>query len=265
MRFQPHTQIQIAPINRISYDPGNGNSSLPQAFDHVHSQFGLCLEAHRLGDSSGSTPIPIFTPIEREIQFTINKSMSLGRHIREKDPNLTVLHPSSGSTVLPANASRFLALFGKTGFIDSHNGRCLAQLLEHVGARGSSRTPSVSQTAEESRRCIPSGRASLACSANCQPFFREISLRIPRRKANARRCGSGRAKRGAIRACRRKRAWPQRQISPGVVLLPMEVVWWSCFIFFSFLRLLWFSGSHLQSVTCGRRSWGFFCFSGSSC
>src|SRR5258707_10420731 len=135
MRFQPHTQIQIAAIDRISYHPGNGNSSLPEAFDHVHSQFGLCLEAHRIRDTSGSTPIPIFTPIEREIQFTINQSMSFGRYIREKDSNLTVLHSSSRSTVLQANPSRFFASLGKAAFVDDQDGRLQAQLLKHIGTQ----------------------------------------------------------------------------------------------------------------------------------
>src|SRR5260370_1192449 len=71
--------------------------------------------------------------------------------------------------------------------------------------RRSSRTPSVSQTALESKRCIPSGRASRACSASCQPFLREVLLRIPCRNASARRRGSGRAKREAIRACKRSK------------------------------------------------------------
>ena len=52
-----------------------------------------------------------------------------------KTPRLPILDPASGSAVLQANTSRFLAPFGKTGFIDGHNGRYLAQLLKHVGAQ----------------------------------------------------------------------------------------------------------------------------------
>ena len=35
MGFQPRTQVQIAALDRISDHPGNGNSSLPEAFDHL--------------------------------------------------------------------------------------------------------------------------------------------------------------------------------------------------------------------------------------
>src|SRR5258708_7211780 len=47
MHFQPGTQIQIATIDCISHDPGNGDLSLPNAFDHALGQFWLCLEAYR--------------------------------------------------------------------------------------------------------------------------------------------------------------------------------------------------------------------------
>src|SRR5260370_26784878 len=103
-----------------------------------------------------------------------------------------------------------------------------------VYVRRSSRTPSVSQTDLPSERCIPSGRASRACSANCQPFLREVVLRIPCRNASARRRGSGRAKRAAIRACKRSNSWVHRTTSVTVVLVSCDMVGEVCFKFFSF-------------------------------
>src|SRR5215218_10389373 len=49
---------------------------------------------------------------------------------------------------------------------------------------------------------MPSGVRSPACSASCQPFFRATLPSSPRRYASARRRGSARANRPAIRACR---------------------------------------------------------------
>jgi hypothetical protein len=127
MHFQPGTQVQIATVDRISHDPANGDLSLPNAFDHALGQFWLCLEAHRFWDACGSTPIAILTPVQGQIEFAINQGMSFGRHIREKDSDLTVLNPASGSAILQANTSRFLASLGKTRFIDGQNSVLLTQ------------------------------------------------------------------------------------------------------------------------------------------
>ncbi len=59
--------------------------------------------------------------------------MASGRHIREKDPHLTVLDLAGGPAILQAHAGRFGPPFGKARFIDHHNGRLGAQLLQHVG------------------------------------------------------------------------------------------------------------------------------------
>src|SRR5215213_9392662 len=67
--------------------------------------------------------------------------------------------------------------------------------------RRSSRTRSGSQSAVANNRCIPSGVASPACSASCQPFLRPTLPTSPRRYASTRRRGSARTNRPAIRAC----------------------------------------------------------------
>jgi hypothetical protein len=191
--------------------------------------------------------------------------MTTRGHIREKHAHLTIFDLSRRATLLRANTRRVLATFGEAGLVDDQNRRFAAQLFHDVRtkiiAHPITLPDSVREQALHAVGAGPPGMFSQLPAVFSGNFTQNPS----RDAANARRCGSGRVKCGAIRACRRKRAWPQRQTSPGVVLLPMEVVWWSCFIFFSFLRLLWFSGSHPQSITCGRRSWGFFCFSSSSC
>ena len=88
----------------------------------------------------------------------------------ERSPHVTVHCSSPPSRI----AARPLAI--------GPPGNCLAASISREAAKPSiSRTKSASQTALFSKRCIPSGRASLACSANCQPFLRSTSAISPRR------------------------------------------------------------------------------------
>lgn len=118
MRLQPGPQVQIAPVDRISHDPANGDLSLENPLDQLLSQVRLGLEAHGVRDACGSTPIAILTPVQGQIQFAITQGMSFGRHIPEKDSDLTILDPASGSALLQANTSRFFASLGKAAFVD---------------------------------------------------------------------------------------------------------------------------------------------------
>src|SRR6266480_865705 len=61
--------------------------------------------------------------------------MSTGRHVAEKDADLTILHLSGRSAILHANASRFVTSFGKAAFINDQDGRLLAELLQDVLAQ----------------------------------------------------------------------------------------------------------------------------------
>jgi hypothetical protein len=134
MRFQPGPQIQVAAIDRISHDPGNGATRLLHALEHLDRQFWLGLEAHRLRNMGGATAIPILAPVQGQIQLTVNQGMSTRRDVAQKDPNLTILDLPGGSTLLQPHASRLGAPFGKTAFINDQDRRLLAQLLQHVAA-----------------------------------------------------------------------------------------------------------------------------------
>ena len=46
MRLQPGAQVQITPIDGISYHPSDGDLSLPHALEHASGQFRLGLEAN---------------------------------------------------------------------------------------------------------------------------------------------------------------------------------------------------------------------------
>ena len=60
--------------------------------------------------------------------------MPFGRHIGEKDPDLTILHLSGGAALLHPDACRLLPLLGKTRFVDDHNGGLVAEVLKGVRA-----------------------------------------------------------------------------------------------------------------------------------
>jgi hypothetical protein len=80
-------------------------------------------------------PITILDPVERKIEFTVNKCMSTGRDVGEKDPHLTVLNLASRSAVLHLGSRRLIAPLGKAGLVNHHNGLLVAQLLKHVAAQ----------------------------------------------------------------------------------------------------------------------------------
>jgi len=134
MRFQPGAQIQVAPIDRISHDPGNGAARLLHTLEHLDCQFRLGLEAYRLRNMGGSTALPILAPVQGQIQLTVNQAMSTPRDVGQKDADLTILDLPGGATLLQPYASRLGAPFGKTAFVDDQDGRLLAQLLQHVAA-----------------------------------------------------------------------------------------------------------------------------------
>ncbi len=61
----------------------NGDASLEDSFEHRDRQVWLRLEAHRLRDADGPTPLPILTPVEEQIEFAINEGKPCGRHVAE--------------------------------------------------------------------------------------------------------------------------------------------------------------------------------------
>jgi len=126
----------MATLDRLIHDPANGDRSLQNPLDPLLSQLRPCLQARLIvRDACGSTPIAILTPVQGQIQLAINEGLSFGRHRREKDSDLTILDPASGSAILQANTSRFFASLGKAAFVDDQDSRLQAQLLKHIGTQ----------------------------------------------------------------------------------------------------------------------------------
>lgn len=57
LRLQPGPQVQTAPIDRICNNPGNGDLSLPEAFEHLLGQFTLRLKTNSFRNACFSTPL----------------------------------------------------------------------------------------------------------------------------------------------------------------------------------------------------------------
>jgi hypothetical protein len=135
MRFEPSAQVQVAPIDRIRHHPRDGQVSLAKAPQHLHRQFRFGLEARRLRNAGVLTALAVGDPFEGQIQFAINKAMAFGRHVGEKDADLTILDLAGRPTVLHLHARRFAASFGKAGLVNRYNGLMRAQLLEHIATQ----------------------------------------------------------------------------------------------------------------------------------
>jgi hypothetical protein len=69
----------------------------------------------------GSTAIRVLTPVQGQIQLTVNQGMAARRDIGEKHSHLTILDLSRHATILHSDACRFVTPLGKTGFIDDQD------------------------------------------------------------------------------------------------------------------------------------------------
>src|SRR6266536_2056054 len=100
IRLEPGTQSLIAPIHGISHDPRDGNMSMVDALDHLSGQLTLCLETNSIRNIRLLTALTILYPFQRKVEFTVDERMALGRHVAEKDPDLTVFEISCGPAIL---------------------------------------------------------------------------------------------------------------------------------------------------------------------
>ena len=100
IRLEPGTQSLIAPIHGISHDPRDGNMSMVDALDHLSGQLTLCLETNGIRNIRLLRALTILYPFQRKVEFTVDERMAFGRHVAEKDPDLTVFEISGGPAIL---------------------------------------------------------------------------------------------------------------------------------------------------------------------
>jgi hypothetical protein len=104
MVLTPGAQVQIAAIHGVGYYPGNGDLSVPNAFQHVYCLLWLSLEAHRLWDVGSQTSSRVLDSVEGQIEFTVNQGMAARRDVGEKNPHLTILDLFGAATLLLCHA-----------------------------------------------------------------------------------------------------------------------------------------------------------------
>ena len=122
MRFQPGAQVQVAPIDRISYHPGDRDLSLPDAFKHLLSQFTLSFGNEPFQEYPLLGTASVLYPWQGKIEFPIDEGMPSRRDIGEKHADLAVLDLPGRPTVLHLDARRLLPALGETGFVNDQDG-----------------------------------------------------------------------------------------------------------------------------------------------
>jgi hypothetical protein len=137
--------------------------------------------------------------------------------VGQEHRDLAVLHPPGRAGGLALHAGTGGALLDVAGFVHDQHGSRVAQVLHHIPAHIVTHGIGVPHIAPASRCCSPSGVASPACSAIVQQFLRRSPANNPSISARARRRGSTRANRPAIRPINSSNCSRHR---PGSTLSP---------------------------------------------
>jgi hypothetical protein len=233
MGLQPGAQVQVPAIHAISHHPGNGDLSLEDPLEHLHRQFRFGLEAHRCRDARLLTPLQIFCPIEGKREFAVDERMAFGCDVGEKDADLTVLHLSGGPAILHLDPCRLLPAFGETAFINHHNGGFLPKVFQGL----------LTEVVTHAVR-VPDRLREQALHAIGVPFsgllgqmpaifaraFTQETLQVG--QSTPTRFWSGKARSNA-RIQLGERLRPLHNLR-RVVLAPVKVICWGCFMVFSF-------------------------------
>ena len=162
LRFQEDAQVGAVSVHGIGYHPADRQPGGLCSLDHALGQFGFGLKTDGLGDMSGLPASRVGAPVFWQVQFAIDEGVSGGGDVGEEDAHLTVVHMSGRAAILVPDSGGVGAPFGEAAFIDHEHRKGLdtrAQVAAarewQTSARSTSRTPSSSQTARESRRCMP--------------------------------------------------------------------------------------------------------------
>jgi hypothetical protein len=133
--IQPQAQFLVA-IDRIAHDPLGEHASGQGAGKHAPGEFSLRGEAHLIRDADLPAANPIRCPFFWQVEGAIQKGRATAGRIEQKHPNLAVLPPPSGATVLPGDSGGFLPFLDKACLIHDENPLLLPQMLHHIGLQG---------------------------------------------------------------------------------------------------------------------------------
>jgi len=140
-------------------------------------------EGHRIGDASRRAPLSVVGPRRRQMHLAVGYGVSFWRTGRpgRPPPGSSRSGRRRPGTVGPPPAER-MPLFTKAGVVDDQHTVGVAEMLDHIVPYVVSDRVDAPKSARRTRRCIPSGDTSPACSANVHPFLRS------RRETSPHRC-----------------------------------------------------------------------------
>lgn len=133
MGFQPVAYLLLAPIDRITDHPFYCYVRLVDALHQMDGEFWFGAKGDGLRNTDFASAHRIIHPLVGQVQFPVDESMAKGGDVGKEDADLAVLDLACGATILLFDAYRALALFGKAGFVDSHN--CLQGAKVFQGER----------------------------------------------------------------------------------------------------------------------------------
>ena len=200
--LQRGPQLRVAAVDLVAGDPADAVSGVQEPFDHRARPAPAWSRRRSPCPAGGPAAVGVAGPGTRDIQLPVHRRVPRAAGVDEVDGDLGVLDPPGRAGVLALDPDGVGALLHVAGLVD-HQHRLLvvrgARRRTRAHRRGRRRHPT---TARPSRCCMPSGVASPAHSAIVQQFLRGRSDSSPSTNRPARRRGSTRANRPAIRPIR---------------------------------------------------------------
>jgi hypothetical protein len=200
----------------VAGHPGRGCPGIQRPGDHPQRQPGLGRERGVFGDARGGAALFLLDPQLRKVEFPVDQRVPGRGGVGEVDA--TWAFSTRPAVPVYCRCTPTVAVPFLTSTVSSTtSAACGSPRCSITKARRSSRTPSASQDARDSRCCIPPGLSSPACSAMVQQFLRGSPAIKPRMNARARRRGSTLPNRPPIRSTSSSRMPSHR---PGSTLWP---------------------------------------------
>src|SRR5262245_13634065 len=133
--FQPHPQPPVIAIDAIAGHPRGGHIRLEGPLEHVTRQVRFRGKTLLGRYPSVRATRTVLCPYLWEIEGAVQQGVAVHTRVRQKHPNLAILHPTCGATILTRYPNRLLALFEKPGFIEDQHRVWITHGLDQVGTQ----------------------------------------------------------------------------------------------------------------------------------
>jgi len=130
--FQPHSQPSVIAIDAVPGHPTGGHPRLEGLLQHAPCQRWLRGKRAFWRNPHQSAARTIIGPLLGEIQGAIEQSLPSSTRLGEKHPDLRVLHPACGATILTRDPRRMAPFVQKPRLVDDHDALGSAQMLHEI-------------------------------------------------------------------------------------------------------------------------------------